>query len=91
MRMTNKNHCLIARIRRAAKIGLDNLNQNLPEDQQLDPKGLLLIAMVWAVCGMILVNSNFTTIPWLQPMGWVAMIMGAASMVASLLLSTDEK
>lgn len=89
--MTKKTNCLIARIRRAAQIGLDNLNQNLPEDQQIDSKGLLLIAMVWAVGGMILVNSNFTTIPWLQPMGWVAMIMGAVSMVASLLLSTGEK
>ncbi|SER39197.1 hypothetical protein SAMN02982919_02333 [Giesbergeria anulus] len=89
--MTKKNHCLIARIRRAAKISLENLNQNLPEDQQINSNGLLLIAMVWALFGVMLVNSNSTTIPWLQPLGWVTMIMGALSMVASLLLSMDEK
>lgn len=91
MKMTKKNHCLIARIRRAAKISLENLNQNLPEDQQINSNGLLLIAMVWALFGVMLMNSNSTTIPWLQPLGWVTMIMGALSMVASLLLSMDEK
>ena len=88
---TKKNHCMTARIRRAAKISLDNLNQNLPEDQQITPKVMMFIAMIWAVAGAILVNSKFTAIPWVPPLGWVVMIMGALAMIASLLLSMDEK
>ena len=86
-----KTHCVTARIRRVAKVSLENLNQNLPEDQQITPKGMMFIAMIWAVAGVILINSKFTAIPWFQPLGWMVMIMGALAMIASLLLSMDEK
>ncbi|SER39230.1 hypothetical protein SAMN02982919_02334 [Giesbergeria anulus] len=97
--MTKKNHCPIAQICEAAKVSLDNLNQNLPPNQQITPKALLSIAMIWAMfgAGMVLVaigmvwaNAEIPAFLWIQHLGWLIVVAGTVSMIVSLLLLKKE-
>lgn len=71
---------------------LDQFNRNFaPHGLSLSAMEMLMIAMVWALVGVLLVNTQHQALPWLVPLGWLVMLLGVVGIVVSLLASTHEE
>lgn len=71
---------------------LDQFNQEFAPHNGLSVSAaeMLAISMVWALVGVILVNTEFTLLPWLIPLGWLGIVVGSLGIAASLLASIHE-
>ena len=76
-----------------SKRHLDQFNQRFAQHSGLSVSAaeMLMIAMVWALIGVMLVNAQWTLLPWLTLLGWLGILVGMLGIVASLLASIHEK